>query len=62
MHEKLNVLIDYLSKDLKEDNKREFYSAQYALNKDGEYINNKFSFSSKEYFSLTGTIDKDIGI
>ena len=43
-------------------NKREFYSAQYDLNKEGEYINKKFSFSSKEYFSLTGTIDKDIGI
>tara|TARA_R100001463_G_scaffold124665_1_gene181734 strand:- start:1153 stop:1374 length:222 start_codon:yes stop_codon:yes gene_type:complete len=31
MHEKLNVLIDYLSKDLKEDNKREFYSEEDKL-------------------------------
>jgi len=42
--------------------KKEFYSKQYALNNEGEYIHNNFSFSSKEYFSLTGTIDQDIGI
>ena len=31
MHEKLNVLIDYLSKDVKEEHKREFYSEEDKL-------------------------------
>ena len=42
--------------------KKDFYTKEYSLNSEGEYIHNNFSFSSKEYFSLTGTIDQDIGI
>jgi len=31
MHEKLNILIDYLSKDVKEEYQREFYSEEEKL-------------------------------
>ena len=27
---------------------------------DGNYVHKNFQFSSKDFFSLTGTIDKDI--
>jgi len=41
-------------------NKKDYFSKEYILNSEGEYQHKKFQFSSKEYFSLTGTIDKDI--
>ena len=36
------------------------YSKLYKLNVNGDYEHIEFNFSSKEYYSLTGTIDKDI--
>jgi len=53
----VDKLISALSKII--DNK-EFYSTQYAINENGDYDHIKFKFSSKDFFSLTGTIDKDI--
>ena len=41
-------------------NKREFYEKQYTINIHGDYVHKKFSFSSKDYFSLTDTIEKEI--
>ena len=41
-------------------NKKENFSNQYTLNLQGEYEHKKFHFSSKDFFSLTGTINKDI--
>ena len=40
--------------------KKDYYRKQYLMNKDGEYKHKEFNFSSKDFFSLTGTIDKDI--
>ena len=53
--------IDYLIEGLDEiiANKKEF-SKNYILNSDGDYQHKEFSFSSKDFFSLTGTIDNDI--
>ena len=53
----VDKLISALSKII--DNK-EYYSNQYAINNNGDYDHIKFKFSSKDFFSLTGTIDKDI--
>ena len=35
-------------------------SKQYIINDNGDYEHKEFKFSSKDFFSLTGTIDKDI--
>jgi hypothetical protein len=53
--------IDYLVKSLDEiiTNKKEF-SENYILNSNGDYQHREFRFSSKDFFSLTGTIDNDI--
>ena len=53
--------IDYLIEGLDEiiANKKEF-SKNYILNSDGDYQHKEFCFSSKDFFSLTGTIDSDI--
>ena len=53
--------IDYLIEGLDEiiSNKKEF-SKNYILNSDGDYQHKEFCFSSKDFFSLTGTIDNDI--
>jgi len=53
----VNLLIDALQKII--DNKS-YYTNQYNMDKNGEYLHKKFKFSSKDYFSLTGTIDQDI--
>ena len=36
------------------------YKKLYSLNIDGDYIHKSFKFSSKEYFSLTETVNKDL--
>ena len=41
------------------ENKQKFIQ-EYKLSKDGEYIHKSFTFSSKDFFSLTGTINQDI--
>jgi hypothetical protein len=41
-------------------NKREFFEKKYTINIHGDYVHKKFSFSSKDYFSLTDTIEKEI--
>ena len=41
------------------ENKEKFIQ-EYKLSKDGEYIHKSFTFSSKDFFSLTGTINQDI--
>ena len=55
--EDVNKLIAALSKII--DNK-EYYIKQYHKDLNGDYHHNKFQFSSKDFFSLTATIDKDI--
>ena len=55
--EDIDFLVDSLSKII--DNK-EFYINQYNTDNDGNYFHKEFKFSSKDFFSLTGTIDKDI--
>ena len=35
-------------------------SNEYTINQSGDYHHKEFTFSSKDFFSLTGTIDKDI--
>ena len=40
--------------------KKDYYRNQYSMNADGEYDHKTFKFSSKDFFSLTGTIDQDI--
>ena len=53
--------IDALMNAVKEIIKdKENFSNQYTLNLEGEYIHKEFHFSSKDFFSLTGTINKDI--
>ena len=39
---------------------KEKYKKLYTLNIDGDYIHKFFKFSSKEYFSLTATVNKDL--
>ena len=53
----IDFLVESLSKII--DNK-EFYINQYNMDNDGNYFHKEFKFSSKDFFSLTGTIDKDI--
>ena len=53
----LFILINALSQIV---NNKDFFSKEYILNTDGDYQHKEFTFSSKDYFSLTGTIDKDI--
>ena len=36
------------------------YTDHYILNTNGDYVHKEFKFSSRDFFSLTGTIDKDI--
>ena len=35
-------------------------SNEYTINQNGDYDHRQFVFSSKDYFSLTGTIDQDV--
>jgi len=53
----VNKLIAALLKII--DNK-EYYIKQYDKDLKGDYLHKKFKFSSKDFFSLTATIDKDI--
>jgi len=41
-------------------NNKNKYSQLYALNNNGDYEHKEFKFSSKDFFSLTHVIDKDI--
>ena len=53
--------IDHLIESLKKIiSNKEYYISQYSLNEEGEYKHKTFHFASKDFFSLTGTIDKDI--
>ena len=53
----INFLVSSLNKIIKN---KTFYMNEYILDNDGNYIHKNFQFSSKDFFSLTGTIDKDI--
>jgi len=53
----IDMLINALSSIVKN---KDTFSKKYLLNADGDYQHKEFEFSSKEYFSLTGTIDRDI--
>ncbi|MBI64881.1 MAG: aminotransferase [Candidatus Marinimicrobia bacterium] len=53
--------IDFLISALQEiSNDKEKFKKEYSININGEYQHKTFSFSSKDFFSLTGTINKDI--
>ena len=41
-------------------NNKNNYSKQYVINEMGDFEHKEFKFSSKDFFSLTGTIDRDI--
>ena len=53
----IDALINALNDITK--NKEKFIQ-EYKLSKDGAYIHKSFTFSSKDFFSLTGTINQDI--
>ena len=53
----IDKLIDALSQII---SKKNFYSNYYTMNENGDYQHKEFTFSSKDFFSLTSTIDKDI--
>ena len=53
--EDIDALINALDEII---NNKEKFSSQYTLNLQGEYQHKKFHFSSKDFFSLTGTINK----
>ena len=53
----IDFLIIALTKIIENKN---YYREQYLINDDGDYKHKTFHFSSKDFFSLTGTIDKDI--
>ena len=56
-NEEVNLFIDALNNII--DN-REKYANEYTINIHGDYTNKHFSFSSKDYFSLTKTIEQEI--
>ena len=41
-------------------NKKSFFAKQYTIDNNGDYNHKTFNFSSKDFFSLTGSIDNDI--
>ena len=41
-------------------NDKKYFESKYIINNNGDYEHQKFKFSSKDFFSLTGVIDKDI--
>ena len=53
----IDALINALNDITK--NKEKFIQ-EYKLGEEGEYIHKSFTFSSKDFFSLTGTINQDI--
>ena len=53
----IDILIKALKKIVTNKN---YYKEKYMLNENGEYHHKVFKFSSKDFFSLTGTIDKYI--
>jgi cysteine desulfurase/selenocysteine lyase len=55
--EDIDTLISALSNIIKNKNS---LSEKYIINSDGDYQHKEFQFSSKDYFSLTATIDRDI--
>ena len=55
--EDIDILINALSNIV---NNKDSFSKEYTLNSVGDYQHKEFQFSSKDYFSLTGTIDRDI--
>ena len=53
----VDIFIEALNNIIK--NRKEFEKL-YTINIHGEYVHKQFSFSSKDYFSLTDTINKEI--
>tara|TARA_B100000686_G_scaffold146963_1_gene154422 strand:- start:188 stop:721 length:534 start_codon:yes stop_codon:yes gene_type:complete len=53
----IDKLIDALAQIV---NNKDAFITKYAMNKNGDYQHKDFTFSSKDFFSLTNTIDKDI--
>ena len=53
----VDALIFALSKIIDDKN---YYIKKYVMTSQGEYKHKTFHFSSKDFFSLTGTIDKDV--
>ena len=53
----INSLINALSTII---NNKDYYIQRYSKDLNGDYHHNKFKFSSKDFFSLTSTIDQDI--
>ena len=39
---------------------KDLYKEKYHIDSNGNYMHNDFQFSSKDFFSLTSTIDQDI--
>ena len=56
-HEEVDLFINALNDII--DN-REKYEKEYTINIHGDYTHKHFSFSSKDYFSLTKTIEQEI--
>jgi len=57
IHDEVDLFIKAIT-DIIEN--REKYEKRYTINIHGEYVNKKFSFSSKDYFSLTQTVNREI--
>ena len=56
-HDEVDLFIKAIT-DIIEN--REKYEKRYTINIHSEYVNKKFSFSSKDYFSLTQTVNREI--
>jgi hypothetical protein len=56
-HEEVDLFINALNEII--DN-REKYVKKYTINIHGDYTHKHFSFSSKDYFSLTKTIEREV--
>ena len=57
IHDEVDLFIKAIT-DIIEN--REKYEKRYTINIHSEYVNKKFSFSSKDYFSLTQTVNREI--
>ena len=53
--------IDFLLKSLEQIiDRKSYFINKYFINENGDYQHKSFNFSSKDFFSLTGSIDKNI--
>ena len=53
--------IDFLLKSLEQIiDRKSYFIDKYSINESGDYQHKSFNFSSKDFFSLTGSIDKNI--